>query len=167
MADEFSNAAPALRMAAALPLMLLAAVNRVQPCAAFKHGWDTVQDQMWGWIGNDHLPGMLEWYAQNYGVVVVGSGPADAGHAPGGGPCKPPGACIHNGSFPGAFVLAKQLKALNPKIKTLLYEASGFVSDCTHRYSCNLLPLPAALPDLATPFVALLCRARSASALPR
>jgi hypothetical protein len=104
-----------------LPFLLLAG-----ECSGFKHGWGTVQDQMWGWMGNDLLPGQLEWYAQNYGVVVIGSGPPDAGHAPGGGPCKPPGACIHNTSFPGAFGLAKQLKALNPTIKTLLYEASGF-----------------------------------------
>jgi hypothetical protein len=118
------TAAPALSVA--LPFLLAG------KCAAFKHGWGTVQDGMWGWIGNDALPGMLEWYAQNYGVVVVGSGPQDAGHAPGGGPCKPPGACIHNQSFPGAFVLAKQLKAANPQIKTLLYEASGFVSVRAH-----------------------------------
>lgn len=112
--------------AQALPcFLLLAAAGQ---CAAFKHNWSTVQDQMWGWLGSDsqNFPGMLEWYAQNYAVVVIASGPEDAGHAPGGGPCKPPGACIHNHTFPGAFIFAKQLKALNPKIKTMLYEASGF-----------------------------------------
>ena len=50
----------------------------------------------------------------------------DAGHAPGGGPCKPPGACIHNQSYPSQLVLAKQMKTLNPKLKLLLYEATGF-----------------------------------------
>ena len=57
---------------------------------------------------------------------MLGSGPQDPGHAPDGGPCKPPGACIHNKTYPGALVLAEKLKSLAPKVKLLLYEATDF-----------------------------------------
>jgi hypothetical protein len=81
---------------------------------------------MFGWLGRDVRPGQLEWYAKNYGVIVIGSGPQDPGHSPNGGPCRPPGACEHNLSYPSQLVLAKQMKSLNPELKLLLYEASGF-----------------------------------------
>lgn len=35
--------------------------------------WDTVQSQMFGWLGRDYLEGQLEWYAKNYRVIVIGS----------------------------------------------------------------------------------------------
>ena len=59
----------------ALVLLLLLTVQS----AAFKHGWDTVQDLMFGWIGDgsDDTPlSQLEWMADNYGLVVV----SNAGH---------------------------------------------------------------------------------------
>ena len=85
------------------------------PAHGFEHGWTTVQDQMWGWLGGDYInapnSSQLTWYAQNYGVVVIG------GANPGPG---------HNMSYPGQFDIAAALKKINPTVKVLLYEASGF-----------------------------------------
>ena len=92
----------------ALVLLLLLTVQS----AAFKHGWDTVQELMFGWIGDgsDDTPlSQLEWMADNYGLVVV----SNAGHS------KP-----YNMSWPGQFEQARLLKARNPDIKTLLYAQS-------------------------------------------
>lgn len=89
-------------------LMALTAAS----AGGFEHGWTTVQDQMWGWIGGDYVDApnssQIAWFAQNYGIVVVGSGP--------------PG----NLTRPGQFDVAAALKRANPAVKVLLYEASGF-----------------------------------------
>jgi hypothetical protein len=70
---------------------------------------------MWGWLGGDYIDApnsrQLTWFAENYGVVVIG------GANPGPG---------HNLSYPGQFDLAAALKKTNPEVKVLLYEASGF-----------------------------------------
>ena len=95
----------------------------------FAHGWTTVQGQMWGWLGGDYedsVSNQLEWFALNYGVIVIGQGAPGPSYGPNGGPCHPPEPCHHNQSYAGQFLMAKQLKQINPSVKVLLYEASGF-----------------------------------------
>ena len=76
----------------------------------------------------------------------------DAGHAPGGGPCKPPGACIHNQSYPSQLVLAKQMKTLNPKLKLLLYEATGFGAQGFGQFEMQAHPEWCLTDDNGQPF---------------
>ena len=53
----------------ARPLLVALAVAAV--CDAFNHEWTTVQDQMFGWLGNDFVDGQVEWYASNYPVRIL------------------------------------------------------------------------------------------------
>jgi hypothetical protein len=76
----------------------------------------------------------------------------DAGHAPNGGPCKPPGACVHNQSYPGQLALAKQMKALNPRLKLLLYEASGFGAQGFGQYEMKEHPEWCLTDDNGAPY---------------
>ena len=83
----------------------------------FVHGWTTVQDQMWGWFGGGYseTEKQLEFYANNYRIVVIVSGPKGPKCGPNGGPCVPPEPCHTNASYPGQLY-AKQLAEGNQSI---------------------------------------------------
>ena len=95
---------------------------------AFTHDWDTVQELMFGWVGDgsDDTPlPQLEWMADHYGLGVVSNA-----------------AGLSNLSWPGQFEQARLLKARNPAIKTPLYAQSEWYScGCDSDYDKNLIPL--------------------------
>ena len=107
--------------------MLLLLLLPIQS-TAFTHDWDTVQELMFGWIGDgsDDTPlPQLEWMADHYGLGVVSNA-----------------AGLSNLSWPGQFEQARLLKARNPAIKTPLYAQSEWYScGCDSDYDKNLIPL--------------------------
>lgn len=80
--------------------------------AGLEHGYDTVNDMMWGWLSAPFEDSVTEFFAKTYSLVVVTSGSRiDFLNA----------TAVQDWDL---WATARKLRALNPKIKILLYEAT-------------------------------------------
>eukprot|EP00041_Stephanoeca_diplocostata_P027529 m.759202 g.759202 ORF g.759202 m.759202 type:complete len:248 (+) comp23194_c0_seq30:95-838(+) len=86
----------------------------MQHVNSFEHGYDTVGDTLWGWIGAPFTAEVTEFYAKTYQVICIASGSPINGTDP---------AAVAQWDL---FEQARTLRKLNPKVKLLLYENADF-----------------------------------------
>lgn len=79
---------------------------------AIDHGFDTVNDMLFGWLGPPYSDDILSFYAKTYPLIVIGG--------------SDPGANASDPNTYDGLTAAKALRKLNPNLKILLYEATGW-----------------------------------------